>query len=396
MTVDWQAKYSTMARSLYGSMTRALMHLLADPEVISFGGGIPAPEYLPVKQVKEITNWILENNGPEALQYSTTEGYPPLRKYLVERYNDSGFGITEANVIITTGSQQGIDLIAKVFIDKGDVIVLEDPTFLTALQAFGAFQAKYLTVPMDEQGMQVDLLPEILEKNRVKLIYTIPNFQNPTGITLSLERRRKLVDIANRYGVPIVEDDPYGDLRFSGQALPSLKSMDTSKNVIHLSSFSKILSPGLRVAALIAPDGVMEKLVFAKQAADLHTSILDQMIANEFFRRGFLPSHLATVTKVYRSRCSAMLSALETHFPQGLTWTRPEGGFFVWVKLPEGMSATELFADAVAEKVVYVPGANYFANGGGENTMRLNFSACSEEKINVGMQRLAKVVRRKW
>lgn len=396
MTVDWQAKYSARAGSLYGSMTRALMHLLADPEVISFGGGIPAPEFLPVRQVQEVTNWILENHGAEALQYGTTEGYPPLREYLVGRYNESGFGIIEENVLITTGSQQGIDLIAKVFVDKGDVIVLEDPTFLTALQAFGPFQARYLTVPMDDQGMQVDLLPEILEKNEVKFIYTIPNFQNPTGITLSLERRKKLVEIADHYGVPIVEDDPYGELRFSGQALPSLKSMDSSQNIIYLSSFSKVLSPGLRVAALVAPSGVMEKLVFAKQAADLHTSILAQMIANEFFRRGFLPSHLAVVNEVYRSRCSVMLRALETYFPAGVTWSRPEGGFFIWVTLPEKMNATELFADAVAEKVVYVPGSHYFANGGGENTMRLNFSACGEERIDLGMQRLGRVVGRKW
>ncbi|MDA8188493.1 MAG: PLP-dependent aminotransferase family protein [Dehalococcoidales bacterium] len=396
MTINWQAKYSTRADSLFGSMTRALMHLLADPEVISFGGGIPAPEFLPVRQVKDITNWILDNCGPDALQYGTTEGYPPLRRYLVERYNAIGFELAEEDVIITSGSQQGIDLIAKLFIDRGDVVVLEDPTFLTALQAFGAFQARYLTVPIDDQGMQVDSLPEILEKNQVKFIYTIPNFQNPTGVTLSLERRKKLVDIAGHYGIPIIEDDPYGELRFSGQALPSLKSMDRGQNVIYLSSFSKILSPGLRVAALVAPRGVMEKLVFAKQAADLHTSTLAQMVAYEFFHRGLLPAHLAAINEVYRSRRDAMLRAMETNFPEGVAWTRPEGGFFVWVTLPPRMNTTELFADAVAEKVVYVPGSHYFANGGGENTMRLNFSACNEERIDLGMQRLGRVVSRKW
>lgn len=392
MTVEWEHRYADRVGSMFGSMTRQLMHLMADPEIISFGGGIPASELLPVGPVKEVTNRILETDGPGALQYGPSEGYLPLRKYLAEKYAEEGFQINEGNVLITSGSQQGIDLVGRLLIDKGDAIVLGDPTFLTALQTFSTFRARYITVPLDEDGMRVELLPDILSKNEVKLIYVMPNFQNPTGVTLSLDRRKKLVEIANEYGVPILEDDPYGNLRYSGERLPPLKSMSTNGNVIFLGSLSKILSPGLRLSALIAPEGIMEKLVFAKQATDLHTNSLSQRIAYGFLRGGFLEPHLEVVIAAYRSRRDAMLRAMETHFPPSVTWTRPEGGIFVWVTLPVGMDAMELFSRAVAEKVAYVPGSCYFANGGGENTMRLNFSACDEEKIDLGIRRLAKVI----
>jgi 2-aminoadipate transaminase len=392
MVFEWEMKYCERASCMYGSMTRQLMHLIADPEVISFGGGLPAWELFPVEQVKEVTNYVLGSDGPAALQYGTSEGYKPLRQAVAERYGRRGFDITEDNVLITCGSQQGIDLVGKLFLDKGATLVVGDPTFLTALQAFSLFQARCLTVPLDEEGMRVDLLPGILEKNDVKFIYVMPNFQNPSGVTLSLERRRRLVETAQQYGVPILEDDAYGELRYSGEALPALKALDKGQQVIYLGSFSKVLSPGLRVSALIAPGGVMEKLVFAKQAADLHTDNLAQRIAYEFLHRNLLDPHIQIIINSYRKRRDAMLQAMERYFPSGTSWTKPDGGIFLWVTLPQGMDAMELFEKAVQAKVAYVPGSCYYANGGGDNNMRLNFSACNEEKIELGIQRLAKVI----
>jgi 2-aminoadipate transaminase len=392
MTFEWEMKYCERASCMYGSMTRRLMHLVADPEVISFGGGLPAWELFPIEQVKEVTISILDSDGPAALQYGTSEGYKPLRQAVADRYRKRGFDITEDNVLITCGSQQGIDLVSKLFLDKGAIVVVGDPTFLTALQAFSLFQAQCLTVPLDEEGMRVDLLPGILEKNDVKFIYVMPNFQNPSGVTLSLERRRRLVKTAQQYRVPILEDDAYGELCYSGEALPALKALDKGQQVIYLGSFSKVLSPGLRVSALIAPDGVMEKLVFAKQAADLHTDNLAQRIACEFLRRNLLDPHIQVIINSYRKRRDAMLQAMERYFPAGVSWTKPDGGIFLWVTLPQGMDAMELFEKAVQAKVAYVPGSCYYANGGGDNNMRLNFSACNEEKIELGMQRLARVI----
>jgi DNA-binding transcriptional MocR family regulator len=377
---------------MYGSMTRQLMHLIADPEVISFGGGLPAWELFPVEQVKEVTNYILDSDGPAALQYGTSEGYKPLRQAVAERYRKKGFDITEDNVLITCGSQQGIDLVSKLFLDKGATLVVGDPTFLMALQTFSLFQAGCLTVPLDEEGMRVGLLPEILEQNDVKFIYVMPNFQNPSGVTLSLERRKRLVEIAQRYGVPILEDDAYGELRYSGEALPALKALDKGQQVIYLGSFSKVLSPGLRVSALVAPDGVMEKLVFAKQAADLHTDNLAQRIVYEFLCRDLLDPHIQVIINSYRKRRDAMLQAMERYFRAGVSWTKPDGGIFLWVTLPQGMDAMGLFEKAIQAKVAYVPGSCYYANGGGDNSMRVNFSACDEGKIEVGIQRLAKVI----
>jgi DNA-binding transcriptional MocR family regulator len=392
--MDWNTKYSERAAGLYGSMTRRLMHVMADPEVISFGGGLPAWDLFPVEKIREITDDLLRTDGPATLQYSTSEGYLPFREQLTKRYRHRGCDISVENVIIDTGSMQGIDLAGKLMLDPGDIVILGDPTFLTALQAFSFYRARYLTVPLDDEGMQIDLLPEILETNTPKFIYIMPTFQNPTGRTLSLERRHRLVEIANYYGVPIVEDDAYGELRYDGDPLPTLKSLDTEGNVIYLGSFSKTLSPGLRVGFIIAPSALMEKLVFAKQAADLHTSLLPQRIACEFLSRDLLDPHIETIIGNYRQRRDAMLEALDQHFPDDVRWTRPEGGIFLWVTLPAGMDAGQLFEQAVAEKVVFVPGSNYFANGGGAGTMRLNFSAYDEETISLGIERLATVIRR--
>jgi 2-aminoadipate transaminase len=390
--MDWEAKYCGRVSRIYGSMTRQLMHLIADPEVISFGGGLPAWDLLPVDSVKRAVGEILDSDGPATLQYGTSEGYEPLRLAVAERYAGRGFKITKDNVLITSGSQQGMDLIGKLFLDEGSIVVVEDPTFLTALQAFSLFQASYLTVPIDEQGMRVDVLPELLARNDVKFIYVMPNFQNPSGVTLTLQRRQELLRVARQYGVPIVEDDAYGELRYSGDVLPSLKALDGAEQVIYLASFSKVLSPGLRVSALIAPDAITEKLVFAKQAADIHTDNLAQRIAYEFLERDLLDPHIQVIIETYRKRRDAMLQALDRHFPDKISWTRPDGGIFLWVTLPEELDATDLFQQAVEAKVAYVPGSCYYAKGGGDNKMRLNFSANEETTIEHGIERLAKVI----
>lgn len=392
MTFDWETKYCERASCMYGSMTRQLMHLIADPEVISFGGGLPAWELFPVEKVKEVVDHILNSDGAAALQYGTSEGYEPLRVAVAERYRRRGFDVTKDNILITSGAQQGIDLVSKLFIDKGSAVLVEDPTFLTALQAFSLFQASYLTIPIDEEGMRVDLLSEILGNNDVKFIYVMPNFQNPSGVTLSLERRKELLRVAQRYGVPILEDDAYGELRYSGEVAPALKELDQGEQVIYLGSFSKVLSPGLRVSALIAHDAVMEKLVFAKQAADLHTDNLAQRIVFGFLDRDLLDPHIQVIIGSYRKRRDSMLQAMEKYFPAEVSWTKPEGGIFLWVTLPEGMDSIELFQKAIQAKVAYVPGSSYYATGGGDNKMRLNFSACDRQEIEVGIQRLAKVI----
>jgi DNA-binding transcriptional MocR family regulator len=358
LSVDWQAKLASRTDGLYGSMTRKLMNVLSDPEIISFGGGLPAWDLFPLDAIREVTDELLRTDGPRTLQYSTSEGFRPLRDEVTKRYRARGFDLMLDNVLIDTGSMQGIDLLGKLFLEEGDSVVLADPTFLTALQAFTLYQTRFRTVPVDEHGMRVELLPKILESHDVKFIYIMPTFQNPTGRTLSLERRHQLLQIAGRYGVPIVEDDAYGELRFDGDPLPPLKALDTQGLVIHLSSFSKTLSPGLRVGIILAPDAILEKLVFAKQIADLHTSVLPQRIVHEFLRRKWLDPHIEHIVTAYRSRRDAMLAALKQHMPSGVSWSRPEGGIFLWVTLPEGMNADVMLDEALAAKVMFVPGSN--------------------------------------
>jgi DNA-binding transcriptional MocR family regulator len=392
MGVDWNRKLSSRAAGLQGSITRKLMGAIEDPEMISLGGGLPAWDLFPIGEIRAILDDVLRTDGPAALQYGTSEGYRPLREAIAERCRGRGISIEPAEVLIDTGSMQGLDLLAKLFLDPGDVVVVEDPTFLTALQCFRFFGARFLTVPVDDEGMQVDRLPEILERKEVKLLYTMPTFQNPTGVTLSFSRRRALLEIAARFGVPIVEDDSYGELRYEGDALPTLKALDREGIVTYLASFSKTLSPGLRLGFLAAPKPIQEKVLFAKQAADLHSPLLSQRIAHEFLKRGLLDPHIGRLVAAYRSRRDSMLKALERHFPSGSRWSHPQGGFFLWASFSPGIDTTRLLEDAMRENVMFVPGATFFANGGGESSLRLNFSAYEEDKLEVGVERLARVV----
>jgi 2-aminoadipate transaminase len=383
------------------SAIRELLKLTEDPEVISFAGGLPAPDVFPVEEFNAACGQVLKEWGALALQYGSTEGYLPLREMIARHTARYGISVGPENILITSGSQQALDLLGKVFINPGDRLLVEEPTYLGALQAWNAYGAEYVTVRMDENGMITDELDNAL-RSGVKFIYVLPNFQNPTGVTLSLERRQQLIEIADRYGVPIIEDDPYGQLRYEGENLPSIVSMDNEfrknggneyrGNVIYLSTFSKTLAPGLRLAWVIAPAQVIRKLVQAKQGADLHTATFNQIVAYEVARGGFIDRHIWLIRRVYGERRNIMLDAMEELFPPGVTWTKPQGGLFLWGMLPKGMDTTEVFKIAVKRKVAFVPGTSFFALGGGENTMRLNFSYSNPEQIQTGIERLAKVL----
>jgi 2-aminoadipate transaminase len=382
-----------------------LLKLTEKPDIISFAGGLPAPEVFPLPEVEEAVHRVLAEQGRAALQYGTTEGYLPLRELLVRHMARYGIRVTPASVLVTSGAQQALDLVGKLLLNPGDRIVTEEPTFLGAIQAFTAYQAEFATVPIDGDGLRVDLVEEAL-RSGPKFLYVLPNFQNPGGVTLSLERRRRLVELASRYGCPIVEDDPYGQLRYEGRHLPPLVKVDAEYHgcangergfrggVVYLGTLSKTLAPGFRLGWVVAPPEVIEKLVQLKQGTDLHTSTFIQMVAHEVARGGFLDRHVRQIRKVYGDRRDAMLRALETHFPPGVRWTRPEGGLFLWVTLPAQLDSAELLQEALAEKVAFVPGGSFFPKGGGSSTCRLNFSYCDPQKIDEGIRRLAGVLRR--
>jgi 2-aminoadipate transaminase len=402
METPWDHRYAQRTQRMKSSAIRELLKLTENPDVISFAGGLPAPDVFPVDEFAAACQTVLKQSGAEALQYSTTEGYRPLREMIARHTARYGISVSPDNILITSGSQQALDLIGKVFINPGDTILVEDPTYLGALQAWNGYGADYVTVPMDENGMLTDALEDALRCG-VKFIYVLPNFQNPTGVTLSLERRKQLIHIADRYGVPIIEDDPYGQLRFEGENLPSIVSLDNEfrqngsneyrGNVIYLSTFSKTLAPGIRLAWVIAPAQVIRKLVQAKQGADLHTATFNQMVAYEVARGGFLDRHIWLIRRVYGERRNIMLDAMEELFPPGVTWTKPKGGLFLWGMLPEGMNTAEIFKVAVKKNVAFVPGTSFYATGGGENTMRLNFSYSNPDQIQVGIERLANVLK---
>lgn len=401
METPWVHRYAQRTQRMGSSAIRELLKLTEQPDIISFAGGLPAPDVFPVDDFMAACERVLKQFGPQALQYSTTEGYLPLREMIARHTARYGIHITPENILITSGSQQALDLIGKVFINPGDRILVEEPTYLGALQAWNAYGAEYVTIPMDDEGMITDRLEEKL-RTGPKFIYVLPNFQNPTGVTLSVERRQRLVEIADRYGIPIIEDDPYGQLRYEGRHLPSVVVLDNQYrdggkspyrgNVIYLSTFSKILAPGLRLAWVIAPQEVIRKLVQAKQGADLHTATFNQMVAYEVSRGGFLDRHVWMIRRVYGERRDLMLEAMAEFFPKGVRWTHPQGGLFLWATLPEGMSATQVLQDAIEKKVAFVPGEPFYALGGGYNTMRLNFSNATPENIRLGIQRLGKVI----
>jgi 2-aminoadipate transaminase len=403
MGTPWSHRFAQRTRTIKSSAIRELLKLTQQPDVISFAGGLPAPEVFPVQRFQQACQKVLETSGPASLQYSTTEGYMPLRQMVANHLQRYGILATPDNVMITSGSQQALDLIAKLLINRGDRLLVEAPTYLGALQAFNVFGTEYVSVPTDNDGLRTDLLEEAL-RSGPKFMYVLPNFQNPSGVTLSLERREELVFLADKYGIPIVEDDPYGQLRYEGDHLAPLVVLDRVNlrrdkgyslgNVIYLSTFSKTLAPGLRLGWIVAPGEVISKLVQLKQGADLHTSTFNQMVAYEVAKDNFLDEHVKLIRDAYRERRDVMLHAMDEFFPKEGTWTYPHGGLFLWVTLPDGTNCQELLLSAVKEKVAFVPGDCFYPReGDGLNNMRLNFSNAAPEQIREGIRRLGGVVR---
>jgi len=395
MAVSWSNILADRTRRMKASDIRELLKLTARPEIISLAGGLPAPELFPIDQYRRAFEWVLETNGSAALQYGPSEGYAPLRDYLAQRMTRMGIPANASDVLVTNGSQQGLDLVAKIFLNPDDAVCLENPSYMGAIQAFDSYQASYVIVPMDEDGMQSQELDAILQRQPCKFIYALPNFQNPSGRTMSRERREVLVDTAKRHGVPIVEDDPYGELRFEGEAPPSLRSL-WPEGVIYLGTFSKILAPGFRLGWIVTPTELFDDVVFGKQPADLHTSTATQMATYEVCRQdGFLDEHIEKIRETYRHRRNVMLKAMDEHFPEACHWTRPEGGLFVWAEVPPSIDTRDLLAEALEENVAFVPGQSFHADRGGRNTMRLNFSNVPPDRIEEGIARLGRAIKRR-
>ena len=377
------------------SEVREILKVTEHPEIISFAGGLPAPELFPVAAIAQAHAEVFAEEGPQAMQYSTTEGVRPLREWIARRVGQRGIQATADNVIITTGSQQAIDLVAKVFLDPGDTVLVENPCYLAALQSFSGFEARFITVESDDHGMRTDQVEAALRRSRPKLIYVVSEFSNPKGTSLSTERREHLVKLARQYGVPILEDDPYSELRYLGERPLPLAAYDTDRWVIRASTFSKTLSPGIRIGWVTAADEIIQELIIAKQAADLHTSTIEQCAAARLLKTFDYDGHIATLCKVYGERCMMMRDAIEARFPAETRWTRPEGGLFLWVELPETIKAREVFEDALKEKVAFVTGEAFFASAPRHNFIRLNFSNQQPEMIEEGIRRIAKILKRR-
>jgi len=406
MSVAWKELYARRLEWMTTSVIRDIFKNIQSTEIISLAGGWPEADLFPVEEFQEICQYVLREMPGPSLQYGVTDGYPPLRQILAEYMTERGMPCTMENIVVTSGSLQAIDLMGRILLDEGDTVLVEEPTFLGALQSFKAYGVRFATVPLDDEGMRVDMLEALIARTRPKFMYLLPTFQNPAGVTMTLERRRQVVEIAASMGVPILEDDPYTQVRFAGEPVPELLAVDMALypenaaaksyikgDVVYLNTFSKTLAPGLRVAWAVCPPEIAQGFVMAKQGTDLHTSALPQTMAYEFMRRGWLPSQIEGIRKTYLQRCGAMIEAIEAHFPKGVRFTRPEGGLFLWVTLPEGINTVELLPKAAQKKVAFVPGSPFYANGGGENTMRLSFSSVPSDVIREGIRRLGEVIK---
>ncbi len=398
MKPQFTQMFSEKAMRMKASEIRELLKLTARPEIISFAGGLPNPDAFPFDTVEMLTQKVVREDGREALQYGTTEGVQSLRKGIAERLNAKGADINYDNVLITHGSQQGLTILSNALIDKNDLIFLSDPTYLGAVSAFRENQAKMQAVALNGDGMDLDDLEEKLlhahkQNNRIKFIYVMPTFHNPTGVTMPEENRKRLVDIAEDRDVIIVEDDPYSELRYKGEDIKPIKSFDKNGRVVYLGTFSKVLCPGFRIAWMVAEHELLNKFTLAKQPLDLCTNTFGQCVASRYINDGYIDTHIEKIKAIYSEKLDIMLGAMEDHFPEWATWTKPEGGMFTWVTLPEKFDAKEMFPRAIEEKVAYVNGAAFSPDSGCKNNMRLNFSYSTNEEILTGIQRLAKVLR---
>jgi len=392
------AFYSKTALNMKRSEIRELLKVTRQPNIISFAGGYPDPETFPIKELEDISCQLLREKGAIALQYGPTEGEELLRKEIAKWMSHEKSSIRPENILITAGSQQGLDIISKIFLDPNDIVIVELPSYIGGLQAFNAYRAKMIGVPHDDKGMKMGFLEKTLSKlakrnRKPKFIYVVPDFQNPSGVTMSLKRRQALLEIAYRYAIPILEDSPYRDLRYLGESVPAIYSLDTQDQVIVLGTFSKLLCPGLRMAWIMAPTEWMDRMVVAKQSMDLCSPTYTQLLVAEYLRRGLLPRQIEKIRHLYGRKLKVMLKALEKHMPKGVKWSQPKGGLFLWIELPKKISATDLFPKAIRNKVAYVVGSAFHCDGKGHNTMRINFSYPSEEQIVEGVQRLAQMLR---
>ncbi|MBI4658959.1 MAG: PLP-dependent aminotransferase family protein [Verrucomicrobia bacterium] len=398
--MNWNDKFAQRTRHMKRSAIRELLKLAARPDMISFAGGLPAPELFPIEAVKQAIKTILRRNPQEAFQYSATEGIADLRTLIASRFSRPGLEVRRENVVIVSGAQQGLDLLGRVLLDAGDKVAVENPTYLALLSAWRPWQVRFLPVPSDDQGLRIDALEPLFEQ-RPKLLYLIPNFQNPQGTTLVAARRTALTGLARKHGVVLIEDDPYEELRFCGDPLPRLFELDARRtapdlldsHTIYVGTFSKVLMPGLRVGWIIAPEPVIEKIVQAKQAVDLHTSTLSQWIVHELVLDGTLEQQIPRLRCAYRARRDAMLAALAEYFPSEVSWTTPEGGMFLMVRLPPVLRATDVLERALRQNVAFVPGDDFHLDGEDRNSFRLNFSNPPPELIGKGVERLGHVLK---
>ncbi len=374
------------------SFLREIMKAIKQSDVISFAGGLPNPAFFPVEEIAEASVQALAQDGPNVLQYNVTEGHLPLRRYIADRYRQRyGMQVDPAEILITNGSQQGLDLIGKVFLDKEDQVIMEQPGYLGAIQSFSMYEATFLPVPLLNDGIDLALLEQTLQENKPKLFYTVSNFQNPSGLTYSQEKRKAVADLLRNYGVLLVEDDPYGELRFAGEDMPSIRAYLGEGGVL-LGSFSKVVAPGMRMGWVCASPIIMEKLVVAKQAADLHSNFFTQCILYQYLKDNDLDSRINQIKSLYKTQRDVMIAMLEEHFPADIDYVTPDGGMFLWLTLPQELSAMELFELATTLKVAFVPGQAFFVDGSGQNTLRLSYSNTPESKIKEGMKRLAEAI----
>ncbi|HEY8101159.1 MAG TPA: PLP-dependent aminotransferase family protein [Burkholderiaceae bacterium] len=385
--IQWH--FAERAEKLQSSAIREILKVTMRPEIISFAGGLPSPETFPVEHMRAAFESVLSRQGKVALQYGPTDGYAPLREWVADSLSINGAKIVPEQVLMVSGSQQGLDLLGKVLIDQGSKVLVETPSYLGALQAFSLYEPEFVSVPTDDHGLMPNAIDTIGQGAR--LLYALPNFQNPTGRTMTVDRREQLVETCARMGIPLIEDDPYGALCYRGEPLPKMLTMNTG-GVIYMGSFSKVLTPGIRLGYVVAPVPLIRKLEQAKQAADLHTAQLTQMVVHEAIKDGFLKSHIPTIRKLYSDQCQAMLAALTEFFPATATWTKPEGGMFIWVTLPKHIDSMKLLDEAIAQNVAFVPGAPFFANAPEHNTLRLSFVTVPPEKIREGVAKLGKLI----
>ncbi|MDK6077552.1 PLP-dependent aminotransferase family protein [Massilia varians] len=386
--IQWQ--FSERAQQLQSSFIREILKITQRPEIISFAGGLPSPATFPVDVMKAAYDKVLSETGKVALQYGPTDGYGPLREWIANSLSTEGSRILPEQILMTSGSQQALDLLGKVLIDEGSRVLVETPSYLGALQAFSVYRPEFKSVETDEHGLVPSSIDAIAQGAR--LLYALPNFQNPTGRSLSIERRQELVETCARLGLPLIEDDPYGTLSYKGEPSPKMVAMNPD-GVIYMGSFSKVLTPGIRLGYVCAPLPLVRRLELAKQAADLHTAQLTQMVVHEVVKDGFLDQHIPTIRKLYGDQCQVMLDAMAEHFPASVTWTRPEGGMFIWVTLPQSIDAMKLLDQSLAARVAFVPGAPFYANEPATNTLRLSFVTVPPERIREGIAILGKLIK---